>query len=204
MKKLFCLLLFVAATGCLSKKPLNKESFAFNIPETNPSAVSTDAPILTIRQISVMPPFDSPSLTYRTGEFSYERDPYAGFLVSPAECLSEPLRDLLRNSGKFSTVTDSESALHGSLYLEVSVTQLYGDFRDKAHPTAALEMRFVLYNAGESRNSRFSRPAPTVLLQKSYTQHVPMKSRTAEAVVAGLNQALYEIVMRFARDVPAK
>jgi ABC-type uncharacterized transport system auxiliary subunit len=201
MNKVVCLLIIVAATGCLSKKPLNKESFAFNIPEANPHATSTSAPVLTVRQISVMPPFDSPSLTYRTGEFSYERDPYAEFLASPAASLGEPLRALLRNTDKFSTVTDPESALRSNLDLEVSVTQLYGDFRDKAQPAAVLEIRFVLFDAGMPRRSRST---PTVLVQKIYSQRVPLKSRTASGVVAALNEALHQIVVQFARDIPVK
>lgn len=204
MKKLFYIFLFIAATGCLSKKPLNKESFAFDIPEANPHVGATNAPVLTIREISVMPPFDSPSLTYRTGSFSYERDPYAGFLASPAASLGEPIRALLRNTGKFSVITDPESALRGNLALEISVTQLYGDFRDKEHPSAVLEMRFVLYDSGQPRSSRLSKPTPKVLLQKVYIQRVPLKAHTAAAVVAVLNDALQEIVMQFARDVPAK
>jgi cholesterol transport system auxiliary component len=204
MNKAVCLLIIVAATGCLSRKPLNKESFAFNIPEANPHATSTNAPVLTVRQISVMPPFDSPSLTYRTGEFSYERDPYAEFLASPAASLGEPLRALLRNTGKFSTVTEPESALRSNLDLEVSVTQLYGDFRDKAQPAAVLTTHFVLFNAGTPRGSRISKSPPTVLVQKIYSQRVPLKSRTAAAVVAALNEALHQIVVQFARDIAVK
>ena len=187
-------------TGCLSKKPLNKESFAFSIPDAKPFASSTNAPILTIRRIAIMPPFDSPSLTYRTGEFSYERDSYAGFLVAPADCLSEPIRAMLRNSGKFSGVIDTESALRGNLDLEVSAEQLYGDFRDKEHPAAVLEMHFVVYNS--ITTSRLSKTSPTVLVQKSYTRRVLLKSRTAAAVVAALNDALHQIVMQFASDIP--
>jgi hypothetical protein len=191
-------------TGCLSKKPLNKQSFAFTIPEATSHTTATDAPVLTLRQITVMPPFDSPSLTYRTGEFSYERDPYAVFLVSPAESLSEPIRALLRNTGKFSAVADPESSLHGALDLEISVTQLYGDFRDKEHPAANLEMRFILYRLPESRSKRFAKSAPTVLLQKIYSRRIPLKSRTAVAVVGGLNEALHQIVTEFAAEVRAK
>jgi cholesterol transport system auxiliary component len=191
-------------TGCLSKRPLNKQSFTFTIPEANPHATVTNAPVLTIRQITVMPPFDSPSLTYRTGDFSYERDPYAGFLVSPAESLSEPIRALLRNTGKFSAVADPESSLHGTLDLEISVTQLYGDFRDKEHPTADLEMHFVLYRVPESRGARLVKPTPVLLLQKIYSRRVPLKSRTAADVVAGLNDALYQIVVEFAHAAPTR
>jgi ABC-type uncharacterized transport system auxiliary subunit len=188
-------------TGCLSRKPLHKETFAFSLPKSEQVAASTNAPALTLRQITVAAPFDSPSLTYRTGEFSYERDPYAGFLVSPAESLTGPTRAILENSGKFSSVGDSESSVRGNLDLEVSVSQLYGDFRNKSQPVAVLEMHFTLFQPKQ----RLARSNKTnVAFEKTYTRQLPIRTQTAAAVFASLNAALDEIVTQFANDVPVK
>jgi cholesterol transport system auxiliary component len=182
------LVLGILVSGCLSKKPINKESYAFDVPPAHKSVAATTAPLLALRPIFVAPPFDSPSLTYRTGDLSYERDPYAGFLVSPSDTLSTPIRAMLRNSGKFN-VTDPDSTLRSQLELEISVTRMYGDFRDKNNPTAALEMRFMVSNS-----------ARKPLFQKTYSRRLPVKARTAAAVVSALNQALDEIVTQFASD----
>lgn len=188
-------------TGCLSRKPLHKETFAFSLPHSEHVSAPAGAPALTLRQITVAAPFDSPSLTYRTGEFSYERDPYAGFLVSPAESLSGPIRAILDNSGKFSSVTDAESSARANFDLEISVSQLYGDFRNKSQPAAVLEMHFLLFQPKQ----RLARSNKTnVVFEKTYSRRVPIKTRTAAAVVASLNEALDQIVTQFANKVPTK
>src|SRR5437764_84816 len=43
-----------------------------------------------------------------------------------------------------------------------------------------------------------------VLLQKIYSRSVPIKARTAAAVVGGLNEALNLAVIQFATDAPVK
>ncbi len=131
--------------------------------------------------------------------FSYERDPYAGFLVSPAESLKGPIRALLQNTARFSAVTDVDSSLRGTLDLEISVTQMYGDFRNKSQPTAVLEMHFVLFQPTQ-RFGRGEKLGSGLVFQKTYAQRIPLKERTANAVVEGLNEALGHIVSRFASD----
>ena len=49
-------------------------------------------------------------LVYRTGEFSYERDPYAEFLVPPARDLLAPIRGYFRQNGAFAVVEVLEAA----------------------------------------------------------------------------------------------
>ncbi|MGZ5529591.1 MAG: ABC-type transport auxiliary lipoprotein family protein [Limisphaerales bacterium] len=188
-------------TGCLSRKPLTKESFAFTVPQPAQVGAAANAPVLTLREVSVAAPFDSTSLTYRTGEYSYERDPYAGFLVSPAESVKGPIRALLQNTGRFSAVIGVASSLRGTLNLEIAVTQMYGDcFRNKSQPVAVLEMHSVLFHPTQ-RFGRAAKPGPELVFQKTYVHRVPLKARSANAVVEGLNEALNHIVSRFASDV---
>jgi hypothetical protein len=65
-------------------------------------------------------------------------------------------------------------------------------------------MRFVLYRASDTRTAHSPNPGVKVLFQKIYLRRVPLESRTATAVVAGLNRALSEIVIQFANDAPKK
>lgn len=196
MKTLCQSLLLAAVTllgGCLSRPNLARETFAFATPPPT-NVVATNGPVLGIRQIFVAAPFASQELTYRTGAFSYERDPYAGFLVPPNEALAQPLRDYLRNSGSFRAVTEPDSALNAEVKLDVAVTRLYGDFRDRAHPAAVLELRFLAFqNGGDA--------GPKVLLQKDYLRNIPLQARTAAAVVAGWNEALKQIATQAAQDL---
>ena len=82
--------------------------------------------------MAIAAPFEGRSLVYRTGEFSYLRDPYAEFLEPPAEELLAPMRGWLHNSGNFIALTEAGSALKPNTLVEISVSQLFGDFRQPA------------------------------------------------------------------------
>src|SRR5579871_1622756 len=100
MKIILQCVLFIGALllgGCLSRPSLEKQSFAFPIPPVSANSPA-NGPGLGVRRILVASPFDTQALTYRTGAFSYERDPYAQFLASPDQILVEPVCQYLRNS----------------------------------------------------------------------------------------------------------
>ncbi len=180
--------------GCLSRPGLVSQSFGFSSPPVASAALPEKGPVLAVRRILVAAPFDNQSFVYRTGEVSYERDPYAGFLVPPAVSLDEPLQNYFRLSGLFRTVTEPGSALQPDLFVEISVRQLCGDFRNRAHPAAVLEIQFAFFQS--------SRGTPgTLLLEKNYSERVPLKARTAQGVMEGWNIALKEIVGRVVADL---
>src|SRR5690242_2332439 len=71
-------------SGCLSRPSLSPQFFTFSTPAAN-SAPPIDAwRVLAMRQLTIAPPFAGQSCVYRTGDLSYEQDPYGQFLV-PAE-----------------------------------------------------------------------------------------------------------------------
>lgn len=194
MKRSLILFLgIVLLGGCLSKPSLVRETFAIVTPPRS-AGIPANGPVLTVQRILVMPPFDSASLTYRTGEFSYERDPYAVFLDSPASSFSQPIHAWLQNSGLFSVVAGAESPVRANLGMEVSIEQLYGDFRNRNHPAAVLQMRFLMFK-------REGRGHDEVVLQKTYWGRVPLKARTAAAVVAGWDEALGHIMKELTADL---
>ncbi|PWU19650.1 MAG: hypothetical protein C5B50_05935 [Verrucomicrobia bacterium] len=191
-----CLMMLVAIlTGCLSRPNLAPQSFTFSAPDEGahfpPTGKTKDAQkgaqhsndVLEIKKITVAAPFAGQSFVYRTGDVSFEQDPYAQFLVSPEESLAEPLRECFRKSAKFSAVTEPGSAQRSTLSAELTVNELYGDFRDRAQPAAVLAIRLVLFDS-KSRS---------VVLEKDYSRRIPLKARTAAAVMAGWNEALEQI-----------
>lgn len=178
--------------GCLSRPSLEKQSFAFAVPPASENTPAT-GPELGVRRIQVASPFDSQSLTYRTGPFSFERDPYAQFLAAPDQILIAPVCQYLRNSGLFRRVAEPNSGVTPEVELEIVVLQLYGDFHDHVRPAAVLQMRFLAYKSGGASTD--------VLLQKEYSRNVPLQARTAAALVAGWNEALREITTEAAGDI---
>src|SRR5271155_4374812 len=106
------ILLFMVAcicglTGCISRPALTRQTFAFGVPTIFSTNTVAGGHVLGIRKLQIAAPFDDRSFVYRTREFSYVRDPYAGFLESPAEELLAPMRGLLRDSGSFSAVVEA-------------------------------------------------------------------------------------------------
>jgi hypothetical protein len=180
-------------TGCLSRPSLNKQTFNFGAPAVSTTNVTASSRVLGIRNLQIAAPFEGGSLVYRTGDFSYLRDSYAGFLESPAEELIGPVRASLRSNGDFSAVVEAGSALTPDTFVEISVSQLFGDFRQPEHPAAVLAMRFVFFDAPSGIPGK-------VLLQKEYSRTTPLRAPTAAALMAGWNQALGEILGQLAID----
>lgn len=179
--------------GCLSRPALVKQSFAFAAPQEMPS-IPAHGDLAVLRRVTVAAPFDTQSLTYRTGEFSYERDPYAEFLVPPGQALAAPIRDYLCATGLFSAVNEPGGIQKPGKILEVSVEELYGDFRKQAAPAAVLALRLTCLNSE-------SGTPPRLLLEKAYSERVPLHSRTAAGVVVGLNEALKRAMSQAGTDL---
>jgi len=184
----------LALCGCLSKPPLHKQTFTFGALPAATATASAGDRVLGIRHLRLAPPFDGRSLVYRTGEFSYVRDPYAEFLDAPEEELIAPVRGWLRRTGGFSNVVDAGSALKPNTVVEISVTQLYGDFRQSEHPCAVVTMRLVFF---EARNGVPARP----ILQQDYSRRMPVTAPSAAALMEGWNQAFGVIFAEAASDL---
>lgn len=189
------LLLLSAFTfgGCLSKPAMNEQTFAFSVPAASSTSEAAGSRILGIRTLQVEPPFDGRSFVYRTGEFSYERNPYAGFLGLPAEVLAGPVTELLRGDGCFGAVVKMGSAARPNTIIEININELYGDIRKTDSPSAVLSMQVVLTDAKNGLPGK-------VLLQKNYSRRIPMKSTAPAALMAAWNEGLVEIFADIASD----
>jgi ABC-type uncharacterized transport system auxiliary subunit len=184
----------LALCGCLSKPPLHKQTFTFGAPPTATESALLGDRVLGIRSLRIAPPFDGRSLVYRTGEFSYVRDPYAEFLVLPKEEMMVPVRGWLRQTGGFSEVADAGSALKPDTVVEISVTELFGDFRRSEHPCAVMTMHLIFFDA--------SNGVPTKpILQQEYSRSIPVDAPSAAALMKGWNQAFGGIFAEVASDL---
>jgi ABC-type uncharacterized transport system auxiliary subunit len=199
--QLFSVLLLLACvcglTGCLSRPGMNKQTFAFNIPAIVATNVVSGDRVLGIRSLQIAAPFDGRSLVYRTGEFSYVRDPYAEFLESPEEELRAPVREWFRDKGDFSAVKEAGSASKPDTLVEISVSQLFGDFRQPEHSAAILTIRFVFFDAVNGIPGK-------VIFEQEYSQNVPLTAPTAAALMEGWNHALAEILTEVSSDFARK
>jgi cholesterol transport system auxiliary component len=183
--------------GCLSRPPLNKQTFAFG----TPVLLTTNGPashrVLGIKSLHIAPPFDGRSFVYRTGEFSYERDPYAGFLGLPAEQLAAPVSEILRGNGCFGDVVGAGSAVQPDTLVEISITQLYGDIRKPKSPFAVLAMQVTFMEATNGLPG-------LVILQRNFSRRIPMTSTAPAALMEGWSRALVGILTEVASDFRRK
>jgi cholesterol transport system auxiliary component len=180
-------------TGCLSKPPLKVQTFMFEPPANETVNPAAHGRVLGVRNLRVAAPFEGPSLVYRLGEFSYVRDPYAQFLEPPDEELLAPVCGWLRNSGNFRSVVPSGSAVKPDTLVEISFSQLFGDFRQTEHPTAVLTMQFIFLDAPDGVPGK-------VILQREYSRTIPLKAASAAALMTGWEQGLIEILAEASAD----
>ncbi len=159
------------------------------------AASLTSTNVLSLRRVAVSPLFEGQSFVYRTGQDSYERDPYASFFVVPARMFEECLRHELRGGGAFAQVAEPGSALTPSHSAEVNVSDLYGDFRNPAHPAAVLRLRILLFHAASRSGD--------LLWEKEFSARIPFATRTPAALVAAWNQGLRQIMSRLDADLKA-
>lgn len=189
----FLLACVCGLTGCLSRPAMNKQTFAFSMSTIAATNILASNRVLGIRNLQIATPFEGRSFVYRTGEFSYVRDPYAEFLESPDEELIASVRGRLRGNGDFSAVVEAGSALKPDTLVEVSVNQLFGDFRQLNHPAAILTMRFLFFNATNGVPGR-------LIFQQEYSRSIPLSIPAADMLMDGWERALSEIMTQVSSD----
>jgi len=179
-------------SACLSRPSLVRERFGFTVPPSVGPAPGTTK-LLALPAPEVAAAFDRIAFVYRTGENTFEPDPFAQLLAPPRELLGEALRGHLRASGLFRDV--SRSTRDADLVARVTVTQMYGDFRKAGAPAAFLALQLSVL--------RPATPAAEPLLTKGYARQVPISARRPDALAAGIDLAVTEIAAEIAGDLKA-
>ena len=182
----FILLAASLLCGCASDSGWKRRSFAFSFP-ADPPVTNPQNKILVLSRVSISPLFQSRSFTYRTAENSYEQDPSAGFLIPPERALAEPIRAWLRIGGNFGRVAEPGSGLSPTFVAEVSVNELYGDFRKASQPVGTMQVHFICYEVKDGTAGR-------VVLDKVCARETPLTRKTPDALMAAWNADLREIM----------
>lgn len=183
----------VALGGCLTRPSVKTQTFAFSAPLLVTTNNVPRGNVLGIRSVQVAPPFDERSLVYRTGDYSYEPDPYAQFLSPPSQELAATISGILSADGYFAAVDGMGSAATPDVLVEINISQLYGDIRKPASPYAVLAMQVIFVKARNGLPGK-------VILERSYSRRIPVKSATPGAFMEGWNRALSEIFAEVASD----
>jgi uncharacterized lipoprotein YmbA len=180
------LLATAVLTGCASGSGWKQQVFAFSL-AADPPARNESTGTVSLDRVTVSPLFQSRSFTYRTAENTYEQDPYAGFLIPPERALAEAIRAWMRATGAFGRVIEPGSSLTPTMAAEVSVHELYGDFRQASQPQGTMEMRFVFYQLKDGDPGR-------VVVDKVCARQTLLSRKTPDALMAAWNADLREIM----------
>jgi cholesterol transport system auxiliary component len=189
--------LAIVLGGCLSRPSMKTKTFAFSAPWLAATNIAPDGCVLSIRGLQIAPPFDGRSLVYRTGDYSYERDPYAEFLSPPAQELATSISGILSADGCFRAVVELGSAAKPDTLLEINISQLYGDIRKPGSPCAVLAMQLIFVKAKNGLPGN-------VILERDYSRSISVDSATAAAFMKGWNEALNEILAEVASDFQSR
>jgi hypothetical protein len=189
-----CVLLLLGSllVGCLSRPPLEIQSFALVAPDLErPPHPRMPTAQITLRRTRISPLFEDAHLIYRTGEHRYERDPYARWLVAPERQIPRMVEAALRRGGGLDVADETGRHNAAERWLEIEVTALYGDFRPGQTPAAVTGLYCRLT---DGRTGAW-------LLDREYVRRSDLKARTAEAVADGLNLALAAALETAAGDL---
>jgi cholesterol transport system auxiliary component len=188
----FMCLLIITLTGCLSlsKSYPEKRSFVLDVGAPPQETPSNSIKVLKINRLRVSPLFAGRAMVYRTADLQYESDFYDEWFVTPSVLVTQQLQNWLAHSGRFLLVLQGTNHIEPTHFLEGTVTEFYGDFRES--PRAVLGIEFHLLDAMNEGQLSFRR---------TYHQDIPLTDRSPDALARGLTEALRTVLVTLTKDI---
>jgi uncharacterized lipoprotein YmbA len=148
---------------------------------------------LRVGLVRVAAPYSGSALVYRLDDVRYATDPYHAFVADTGAMLDSRIAGWLERTGPFSHVIAPGSAQSAPYVLEMTVADLYGDFRPAKPPAAVMSVQFVLIDQAAKR--------PQVTYERSIATRVVLGSESPDALVRGYGTAFADILGQLAADL---
>jgi cholesterol transport system auxiliary component len=184
----------LALAACSIGRPARQvTSYMIDPPFGAPASVTPRPETLRVGFVRVAAPYAGSALVYRLDDVRYANDPYHVFAADPGAMLSGRMAEWLERTGPFSNVVAPGSAPPALYVLEVTVGDLYGDFRPGRPPAAVVSVQFVLIEQTSAR--------PKVAYERTIASRVPLAKASPDALVRGYGAALAEILSQLAMEL---
>jgi cholesterol transport system auxiliary component len=188
----------VTLAGCSIGRPMPQVTTYSVDPlvEVTPASGPRRPETLRVGFVRVAAAYAGSALVYRLDDVRYASDPYHAFVADPGAMLGSRVADWLDRTGPFSAVAPPGSAQPSPYVLEVTVGELYGDFRAGRPPAAVLAVQFALIDEASAR--------PKVMYERTIASRVNLPKASPDALVRGYGTALGETLSLVAADLSAR
>ena|SRR3990167_2778149 len=195
MKKLIYFIIGILLTGCTSfGKTQPQIHYMFNGSTRVSSRSSQSGRNIQVMPMRVVTQFANSGFVYRTGPTTYLSDYYHVFFIAPEDRLTQLTAASISQYHHFGAVGDSQNPLtNPTYYLAGTIEALYADYQNKQRPTAVLSIRYVF----TLRNGK-------ILFDKTYSTAMPLKSKTAQALMNAWDSEVQSILYQLNTDLSCK
>ena len=178
---LLCLML----VGCISSKYVERKQYLFDVPKNLAKKIATSYKCSVFVDHAVAePPFDQLDFLYRIKSGQYLVDYYNGFLASPTEQLDAILEAYLNTNGEFKNK------------LQIKLTELYADYRDRNNPQAVIALNFLLTKVVDDKT--------VVLLDKILRSSIAIKEKNTDNLLRAWNIGIQDILKQMVQMLNSK
>jgi len=197
MKKILLLpllsIVVLTLGGCFAGKSGPRYRYLFNIPQAAQGVRDFRYGLIEVRHTKAVPQFASNEFLYRLNSVRYLPDYYHIFLVPVTSQITQITEAYLSNKGYGLYVSDvsDDAKKHPSYVLSSVLEKLYADYRNSAKPQAVVSIRYMLVDVRE--------PKKRFMMNKVYTESVPLSTKTASALFDAWQTGIYRIMYRLNR-----
>jgi cholesterol transport system auxiliary component len=186
-------LLVLSSCVNLAKSNPERQYYALDVARQVEAGIPAAGTVLEVRRFGVAPAFQGQELVYRTDNTRYESDFYNQWFVPPSTMLTQQVQNWLVNARLFEHVVTTTSYVQATHRLEGTVTDLYGDYRQKDRHQAVVGIRMILIEDNSTRTA--------ILFQRDYQKMVDVTDTSPEGLTQAWNQGLEQVFMAFEQDL---